>query len=94
MRDYTAVPWAAQRDDSRGDRFEFRYRGGSLVKIHRVSGTEDGPWVDPQATNAIDVLARDMIGKATPEWLSDRADEWIEDRNNDLATGDYDRMGL
>jgi hypothetical protein len=95
-RDFAVNPWRFELTDDRGDRWQFRYTGGSLVRIYPMY--EDGETgemkADTQHTNGIDVNSWNAAGKVTTAWLGKRIRMWIKDRNKDLATGDYDRTGL
>lgn len=72
------------RADADGQRWLFAYTGGSYIKIRQ----EDGRPGDWEYNIGLDYygLSADRI---TAAWFNDRATEWIEDRDRDLAAGLY-----
>lgn len=90
-------PALAALPDSRGAIWQFAYWGSGFVYIREMFTDEDR--VIPVGDRAsrddwpflIDLSAYDMTAAdVTHEWLTERAAQWIEDRNADISTGNID----
>lgn len=75
-RDYRTNWWTAVLQDAELDQWSFRYKGTSVIYIR--------PGGEHEWTNQIQL---DSEGKrpadVTDEWLLARAEEWVEDRNDE-----------
>jgi hypothetical protein len=80
---YTAEdPFVTARTDSTGQRWWFRYGGGSTIRI-RPAGADAGHW-----THQIFLDDYGMHPDDVPTaWLQERATAWIKQYDEDMAAG-------
>lgn len=71
--------WNTTLTDAQGERWHFNYAGGSAVRI----GPQGVGWTNQVQLDDYGLKPADV----TEEWLTERAAEWITNRDKDVAAG-------
>jgi hypothetical protein len=75
-RDYSREWWTAVLPDAELDNWSFRYKGSSVIYIRPAGEYE---WTNQIQLDS-EQIKREQV---TDEWLLKRAEQWIEDRNDE-----------